>query len=87
MEFQDEKDNSKSENEMEEGDEGDERVEDDGDDDESEDSIDDDDHDDDISVVTEEDVLSDPSALAYTDVIKVSKQLDELCKLISKYQL
>ncbi|CAG9538026.1 unnamed protein product [Cercopithifilaria johnstoni] len=71
-----EEDDSASENEVEEEDDQVENVDDDYDDGD-EDSIDDDD---DISVVTEEDVLSDPSALAYTDVVKVSEQLDELSK-------
>lgn len=62
--------------------EEDEQVEEEDEEEESED-----DTDDDISVVTEEDMLSDPSALTYTDVVKVSKQLDELCKLISECHL
>uniref|UniRef100_A0A915Q5J2 Uncharacterized protein n=1 Tax=Setaria digitata TaxID=48799 RepID=A0A915Q5J2_9BILA len=39
-----------------------------------------DDNDDDISLVTEEDILNDPNARAYVDVVKVSKQLDKLSK-------
>lgn len=81
MKFQQDENNSASENDVNEMEEEDEQVEEE-DEEESED-----DTDDDISVVTEEDMLSDPSALTYTDVVKVSKQLDELCKLISECHL
>uniref|UniRef100_A0A0R3RFY2 Ribosome biogenesis protein NOP53 n=1 Tax=Elaeophora elaphi TaxID=1147741 RepID=A0A0R3RFY2_9BILA len=88
----DEGDDSSSENIINEIEEDGKKVEDDDDDDDNgndndNDNDDDDDEcedstndDDDISVVPEEDILNDPSVLTYTDVVKVSEQLDELSR-------